>query len=69
MQNQEAQVAKMDALGCRTGEIRELLAQRELRMETQMRDMYAQIQTMNDTRHQTKPTAGHAGGMNSMISL
>ena len=45
LQNQVVQVAKMDAMGCRNAEVTDLLAQRELRMESQMRDMCAQIQT------------------------
>ena len=57
LQNQEVQVAKTDAMGCRLAEITDLLDQWESRMETQMRDMCAQIQKMNATLLNTKPTA------------
>ena len=57
LQNQEVQVAKTDAMGCRIAELTDLLDQRESRMETQMRDMCAQIQNMNATLLNTKPTA------------
>ena len=43
LKNQEVQVAKVDAMGCRIAEITDVLTQQELRMETQMRDMCAQI--------------------------
>ena len=56
LQNREVQVAKMDAMGRRIAEITDLLGQRELRMETQMRDMCAQIQTMNVTWQNIKRT-------------
>ena len=60
-QNQEVQVAEVDAMGSKIAEIRDLLPQRELRMETQMRDMGAQIQTMNATLLITKPNAERSG--------
>ena len=44
-------------MGSRFAEITDLLTQRKFRMETQMRDMCAQIQTMNATLQNTKPTA------------
>ena len=54
-------MAKMDAMGSRIGEITDLLAQRELRMEIQIRDMCGQIQTMNTTLQNTKLTAARSG--------
>ena len=60
-QNQEMQVAKMDAMGYKIAEITDLLAQRESRMEAQMRNMCRQIQTRHATLQKTKPTAEHSG--------
>ena len=62
IQNHEMQVAKLDAMGYRIAEITDLLAQRESRMETEMRDMCTKIQTMHATLQKTKPTVEHPGG-------
>ena len=45
-QGQRIQAARMDAMGCRVEELKNLLMQCEIRMETQMQEMCSQTQTL-----------------------
>ena len=45
-QGQEIQAARMDAMGYRMAEMKDMIAQREVRMEAQMQEVCSQIQAM-----------------------
>ena len=62
LRNQESQVSKMDAMGCKNADNTDLLTHCELQMETKMRYLCAQIQTKNAALHIAKPTAEGSGG-------
>ena len=46
MQGQEVQAARMDAMGYRKAEMKDMMAQREVRMEAQIQEVCSQIQAM-----------------------
>ena len=54
-QGQEVQTARMDAMGYRMAEIKDLKAQREVRMEAQMQEVCTQIQAMGSLLKNIQP--------------
>ena len=54
-QGQEIQAARMDAMGYRMAEMKDLMAQREVRMEAQMQEVCLQIQAMGTMLKNIQP--------------
>ena len=54
-QGQEIQAARMDAMGYRMAEMKEMMAQREIRMEAQMQEVCSQIQAMGTMLKNIQP--------------
>ena len=55
MQGQEVQAARMDAMGYRMAEMKDLMAQREIRMEAQIQEVCSQIQEMGTILKNVQP--------------
>ena len=55
MQGQEVQAARMDAMGYRMAEMKDLMAQREIRMEAQIQEVCPQIQEMGTILKNVQP--------------
>ena len=54
-QGQEVQSARMDAMGYRMAEMKDLMAQREVRMDAQMQEVCSQIQAMGTMLKNVQP--------------
>ena len=54
-QGQEIQTARMDAMGYRMAEMKDLMAQREVRMEVQIQEVCTQIQTVGSLLKNVQP--------------
>ena len=59
-QQTTVQAAKVDAMGCRLGEMKELLLQRELRIEVQMAELSNQMRTLGAASHAMAPEVEQA---------
>ena len=55
MQGQEVQAARMDAMGYRMAEMKDMMAQREVRMEAQIQEVCSQIQAMGTALKNVQP--------------
>ena len=55
MQGQEVQAARMDAMGYRMAKMKDLMAQREVRMEAQIQEVCSQIQAMGTMLENVQP--------------
>ena len=55
MQGQEVQAARMDAMGYRMTEMKDMMAQREVRMEAQIQEVCSQIQAMGIALKNVQP--------------
>ena len=56
-QGQEVQAARMDAINYRMAEMKDIIAQREVRMEAQMQEVCSQIQAMGTMLKNVQPPA------------
>ena len=55
LQGQEVQAARMDAMGYRMAEMKDMMAQREVRMEAQIQEVCSQIQAMGTALKNVQP--------------
>ena len=55
MQGQEVQAARMDAMGYRMAEMKDMMAQREVRMEAQIQEVCSQTQAMGTALKNVQP--------------
>ena len=54
-QGHEIQAARMDAMGCRMAEIKDMVTEREVRMEAQLQEVCSQIQAMGTMLKNIQP--------------
>ena len=59
-QGQGVQAARMDAMSYRMAEMKDMIAQREVRMEAQMEEVFSQIQAMGTMLKNVQPQAAPA---------